>query len=697
MSTKTANKNATPKITKKWYDFKIDENTLRPIRFSWELASGIKEVYVYDSEDKPRVEVKDVGLRNYVTSYYFVLDKTNKRIFAYPVQLVKNRTRSECEDAHWEAMQSNEFYMFDENKQMWAIPRRAYQRYVRYDWNQRQAIYENVEATPRKINRLSTAYYKTSCQLTEYVKNTFGYLYGKDFVYQNRVVTDNDIRESGYMWTSWLMTKGRKYSDKTVRAADEIMNKFCSERRERFDGQDKKWYVCVSLETLNGVTALCYFSEGQETFRQVFNAKTGRFENFIWKNGKWSKSNKLSDYQNIEKFQICGSYIDTHEYDYMFFKEATQQYKDNRDNRRYGYWYSPQTNLYKFVVRYLSHPVVHQLLQIQSEAARQEMYKNRGDIEQFYGKIPNRGKTMYAKLGVNKYQFRHTGSVIVYMKWLLDKTNISHMDDATWDKCCAAFDGESINQYNDSDIIKYLKGRGEFSIDRWIKICQLDKSYRNPNSYYRNSGSVKQLYKDYYRSLDAMSEFGIDISAYPLLFNDQAQLQRYHDEAARAVSAVRNKAQDEKFEILFEKRQKMLEDDGKHMITMPKCSSDLVEEGSHLHHCVGGYVNSVANGNTAIYFLRQSDAPDTPWLTVEVSNKQCRQIHGACNAWMGSSDEYFAAVPFLVWWFDKHGIECSDNLLTNMATGYGQSSNRRAMPTEAIERYKALRKLKKSS
>jgi hypothetical protein len=64
---------------------------------------------------------------------------------------------------------------------------------------------------------------------------------------------------------------------------------------------------------------------------------------------------------------------------------------------------------------------------------------------------------------------------------------------------------------------------------------------------------------------------------------------------------------------------------------------------------------------------------------------------------MGSKDEYFDAVPFLVWWFDKHEIVYNDNLLTNKATGYGSISDRRAMPTEAINAYKALRKLKKSS
>ena len=148
--------------------------------------------------------------------------------------------------------------------------------------------------------------------------------------------------------------------------------------------------------------------------------------------------------------------------------------------------------------------------------------------------------------------------------------------------------------------------------------------------------------------------------------------------------------------MLYDRRRKMLENDGKYLIDMPMCSADLTHEGSYLHHCVGGYVNSVANGNTAIYFLRKASAPNEPWLTVEVRNKQCLQIHGACNAWMGSKDEYFDAVPFLVWWFEKHEISYSDNLLTNCATGYGASSTNRALPVQAIEAYAQSRKLKKS-
>ena len=692
-TTKKTTKNTLPKIAKKWYELKIDPKTLRPVRFAWSLSSGTKEVIHYDSLNKQRQDYLNCNLRNCIQSYYFVLDKVNKRIFAYPIQITGHNTRKECETAHYEKINSKSFYMWDENKQLWEIPYEEYQRWVRYDYQNNRAVYETIEAKPRRVSRLSTYYYKVQCQLPSYVRSIFSELYGNDFVYQNKLITDSEIKDNHWYWINWLNTKGRKYSDKTIKATDEIMNKFSSECRSHND-VGSCYNTTVTLETINGITALCYFSQGQETFRQIFNAKTGKMDNFVWKNGKWTKSGKLSDWQQLNSFNIYQSYKDTHEYDYKFLKEAENHY--HRNEKTSSYWYSSCKNLYDFTVNYMSKPVIHQLLQIQNESSRNEMYKNKGSISSIYGKIPNRGKTMFAKLGVNKYQFDNP-RVIVYMKWLLNQNNISNLDNQTWDKCTLAFSDEKTNGWHSKEIIDYLKSRNEFSIDRWIKICKLNNAHRNVDRYGYGSEPIKQLYKDYYSSLNAISEFGMDISSYPLLFNDKQQLQRYHDEAARAVSNVRNKAQDEKFTMLYNKRIKMLENDGDYLIDMPKCSADLTEEGSKLKHCVGGYVNSVANGNTAIYFLRQTSAPNEPWLTVEVTNKQCRQIHGSCNAWMGSKDEYFNAVPFLVWWFEKHEISYNENLLTNMATGYCQASSRRDMPIAKIEQYKQSRKLKKSS
>ena len=693
MATKTVKKNETPKITKKWYNFKIGPATLRPVRFSWSLSSGLKEVIRYDSPNKNPQDILNCNLRSTINSYYFVLDKVNKRIFAHPIQLVGHQTRSGCETAHWESVNSNTFYMWDENKQLWEIPYKEYQRYLGYDYVNHRGRYETVEPKPHKVPRLVTYYYKVQAQLPSYIKQIFSELYGNDFVYQNKLISESEIRDKHWYWISWLNTKGRKYSDKTIKQTDELMAKFSPEcRTTQMEGSQSRYSdVKVTLETNNDITALCYFSHGQETFRQIFNAKTGKMNNFIWKGDKWSKTGKLTVWQSISQIDITDSYRKTHEYDCVFLDEAKIHYTPNSDDMRY--WYSPKRDLYDFLMNYIAKPVIHQLLQIQNEDSRKEMYKHHGRVGELYGDIPNRGKTMFAKLGINKYQFENP-SVIIYVKRLLGTSNISHIDQQTWDKYSKAFCGLKALQDNDNSIIAFLKSKGEFSVDRWIKICELSKKYHNPDGWH--SDIIKRLYADYYSSLSAISEFGADISAYPLLFNNKQQLERYHDEAAAAISAVKNKASDDKLEMLYDKRLKMLANDETHLIEMPKSSADITREGSYLHHCVGSYVNRVANGETAIYFLRQASAPNTPWLTVEVRNKNCIQIHGSCNAWMGSKDEYFAAVPFLVWWFDKHDISYNDNLLTNMATGYGSIGSRRDMPTAEIKAYKQAHTTKKS-
>lgn len=699
MATKTVNKNELPKIDKKWLELKIDPDVMRPIYFSWDTKYETRYVSIYNDNPtvcKPREDIMHQNLRRCVTSYYFVFDEENKRIFAHPVQLIHNTTRSECSQARFAPTTDNvNVYMWDANKQLWIIPKRSYQKWVRYDYTERRAIYETIEPIPYKVNRLSTSGYKVQCQLTDHIRSMFAKLYGSDFVYQNHLVTDNNIRDKHYRWIYWLQAKGRKYSEKTIKETANLMNQFCSESRIREDfavnqSRHGYGYCSVTIEDHNGIVALCYFSNGKETFRQIFNQKTCKLNDFIWKNGVWTKSSKLDGYQSIDRCVVEDSYRKTHKYDCIFFDEASKYYETECDSRNWG-CYKPQY-LYKFIREYFAKPVIAQLLQIQDISSRNEMYKQKGDINKIYGDIPNKGRTMFAKLGINKHQFQYP-AIIPYMKWLLEEDNISYIDNATWDKCYNVF----LNNYRSGDnatkIRDYLKSAGEFSIDRWIKICQLLQNTVGDNRY--GYHGISQLYVDYFKSLSAMREFGIDIATYPIIFNNREQLQRYHDEAARAVSSVKNKASDEKISILYGRRLNMLENDGTYLIDMPKCSADLAEEGSKLRHCVGGYASSVANGETAIYFLRQASDPAAPWLTVEVRNKRCNQIHGSCNAWMGSKDEYFAAVPFLVWWFDKHNIECNENLLTNMATGYCGRGNHRQMPTKAIEAYKASHKNKK--
>ena len=64
------------------------------------------------------------------------------------------------------------------------------------------------------------------------------------------------------------------------------------------------------------------------------------------------------------------------------------------------------------------------------------------------------------------------------------------------------------------------------------------------------------------------------------------------------------------------------------ILIQPKDVAEIIGEGKALCHCVGGYAERHALGQTNIFFIRQRDKPDTPYYTIEVGNdfniRQCR-------------------------------------------------------------------------
>ena len=69
-------------------------------------------------------------------------------------------------------------------------------------------------------------------------------------------------------------------------------------------------------------------------------------------------------------------------------------------------------------------------------------------------------------------------------------------------------------------------------------------------------------------------------------------------------------------------------------IVYPDTPEDIVAEGHALHHCVGGYVDRVAQKKSRILFLRRCEDLSKPFYTVEVCNRRAVQVQGMQNAEM---------------------------------------------------------------
>jgi hypothetical protein len=66
------------------------------------------------------------------------------------------------------------------------------------------------------------------------------------------------------------------------------------------------------------------------------------------------------------------------------------------------------------------------------------------------------------------------------------------------------------------------------------------------------------------------------------------------------------------------------------IIRPAKDTLELIREGEALHHCVGSYGRSYAEGKTVILLVRKASEPDKPYYTIEVrpGDKAAFQVQG---------------------------------------------------------------------
>lgn len=81
--------------------------------------------------------------------------------------------------------------------------------------------------------------------------------------------------------------------------------------------------------------------------------------------------------------------------------------------------------------------------------------------------------------------------------------------------------------------------------------------------------------------------------------------------------------------------------DDDYCIITPEDSSELINEGISLHHCVGSYVKKVDTGETSILFLRKTDVPTESLITIEYQDGVIKQVRGLCERLMDEKERKF--------------------------------------------------------
>lgn len=145
-----------------------------------------------------------------------------------------------------------------------------------------------------------------------------------------------------------------------------------------------------------------------------------------------------------------------------------------------------------------------------------------------------------------------------------------------------------------------------------------------------------RYYIDYLRLMEQCNVPINDTNACPRnLFQAHDHLVELNNalEREREAQAKRNRDRElkNKFDELIKTRNYMeMEINGLKFI-LPKRASDIVKEGSVLHHCVSTYVDRHASGTTTIVFIRNSEEPNKPLYTMEFCKKEIVQIRAKYN------------------------------------------------------------------
>ena len=131
------------------------------------------------------------------------------------------------------------------------------------------------------------------------------------------------------------------------------------------------------------------------------------------------------------------------------------------------------------------------------------------------------------------------------------------------------------------------------------------------------------LWTDYF---DMANKLHIDLSdGMRLLPKD---LKTAHDEAVKAVKVIENAETDKAIAVTAKRLEKWSWSRNGLLIRPARSYGELMTEGAALCHCVGraGYAEKMARGETAIFFIRKEDEPETPLATLEIGLKSRKTI-----------------------------------------------------------------------
>lgn len=158
-------------------------------------------------------------------------------------------------------------------------------------------------------------------------------------------------------------------------------------------------------------------------------------------------------------------------------------------------------------------------------------------------------------------------------------------------------------------------------------LTYLEKQKQKFKKHFSYNSSSFQVWKDYIRDCKILE---MDLTKENVIF--PKNLYTAHQNTIKQVEYKENL----ELNLKIEKRLKKISDkynfESRGLIIRPATSTkELIDEGKALHHCVGGYADRYAKGETIILVIRKVEEVDKPYYTVEIKGNEIRQVRGKHN------------------------------------------------------------------
>lgn len=151
--------------------------------------------------------------------------------------------------------------------------------------------------------------------------------------------------------------------------------------------------------------------------------------------------------------------------------------------------------------------------------------------------------------------------------------------------------------------------------DKWLRWAKTQEHYRKSKS--------PNLLRDYRDYIGTATMLGMDIHKKSVL--RPKDLKQAHDDVNKRIKTANDSIIDAAIEANARSTGFTY---GQLMIIPAKCQEDLNKESAKLCHCVKTYGDKLARGSCFIFFVRNINAPDEPFYTLETRPSgefvQCR-------------------------------------------------------------------------